>query len=73
MVERTVYRYRTGVAWRRLPAEFDPELAVRERHRRYAGDGMWDCTGSRALVCSMQSLGREGLSSVSHRAQAVQA
>ena len=42
MVEGIIYRYRTGVAWRDLPAEFGPWQTVWKRHRRYAGDGTWD-------------------------------
>ena len=42
MVEGIVYRYRTGIAWRDLPAEFGPWQTVWKRHRRLAGDGTWD-------------------------------
>ena len=42
VVEGIIYRYRTGVAWRDLPAEFGPWQTVWKRHRRYAGDGTWD-------------------------------
>lgn len=37
-----IYRYRTGVSWRDLPAEFGPWQTVWKRHRRLAGDGTWD-------------------------------
>ena len=42
VVEGIAYRYRAGVAWRDLPAEFGPWQTVWKRHRRYAGDGTWD-------------------------------
>lgn len=42
VVEGMIYRYRTGVAWRDLPAEFGPWQTVWKRHRRFAGDGTWD-------------------------------
>ena len=42
VVEGIIYRYRTGIAWRDLPAEFGPWQTVWKRHRRYAHDGTWD-------------------------------
>ena len=42
VVEGIVYRYRTGIAWRDLPAQFGPWQTVWKRHRRFAGDGTWD-------------------------------
>ena len=42
VVEGIIYRYRTGVAWRDVPAEFGPWQTVWKRHRRLAGDGTWD-------------------------------
>lgn len=42
VVEGIIYRYRCGVAWRDLPADFGPWQTVWKRHRRYAGDGTWD-------------------------------
>lgn len=42
MVEGIVYRYRTGVAWRDLPAEFGPWQTVWKRHARFSRDGTWD-------------------------------
>lgn len=42
VVEGIAYRYRAGVAWRDLPADFGPWQTVWKRHRRYAGDGTWD-------------------------------
>jgi transposase len=37
-----VYRYRTGVAWRDLPARFGPWQTVWKRHARFSRDGTWD-------------------------------
>jgi transposase len=43
MVEGIVYRYRTGIPWRDLPAEqYGPWQTVWKRHRRFAGDGTRD-------------------------------
>ena len=42
LVEGAIYRYRTGVAWRDLPAEFGPWQTVWKRHHRFATDGTWD-------------------------------
>lgn len=37
-----MYRYRTGVAWRDLPARFGPWQTVWKRHARFSRDGTWD-------------------------------
>ncbi|MFI0822094.1 transposase [Streptomyces sp. NPDC021098] len=42
IVEAIVYRYRTGVPWRDLPAGFGSWKTVWARHRRWAADGTWD-------------------------------
>lgn len=42
VVEGIVYRFRTGIAWRDLPAQFGPWQTVWKRHRRFSGDGTWD-------------------------------
>ena len=42
MVEGLIYRYRCGIAWRDVPAEFGPWQTIWNRHRRYSGDGTWD-------------------------------
>jgi transposase len=42
MVECVVYRYRTGIAWRDLPAVFGPWQTVWAWHHRMSGDGTWD-------------------------------
>lgn len=41
-VKGIVFRYRTGIAWRDLPAVFGPSQTVWKWHRRMAGDGSWD-------------------------------
>ena len=40
--EGVVYRFRTGVAWRDLPADFGPWQTVWKRHHRFSTDGTWD-------------------------------
>ena len=42
LVEAAIYRYRTGIAWRDLPAEFGPWQTAWKRHHRFATDGTWD-------------------------------
>lgn len=42
MVEGIVYRYRCGIAWRDLPADFGPWQTVWKRHRAWSADGTWD-------------------------------
>jgi transposase len=42
LVEAAVYRYRTGIPWRDLPAEFGPWQTAWKRHHRFATDGTWD-------------------------------
>jgi len=42
VIEGIIYRYRTGIPWRDLPAEFGPWQTVWKRHRRYSLDGTWD-------------------------------
>ncbi|MCM0621779.1 transposase [Nocardioides sp. BSK12Z-4] len=42
MVEGIIYRFRTGIAWRDLPAEFGPWQTVWKRHKRYGVDCTWD-------------------------------
>jgi transposase len=42
LAEGAIYRYRTGVAWRDLPAEFGPWQTVWKRHHRFSIDGTWD-------------------------------
>ena len=42
VTEGIIYRYRTGVSWRDLPAEFGPWQTVWKRHHRFSIDGTWD-------------------------------
>ena len=42
LVEGSIYRLRTGIAWRDLPAEFGPWQTVWKRHARFCRDGTWD-------------------------------
>lgn len=37
-----LYRNRTGVPWRDLPARFGKWKTVYERHRRWSANGTWD-------------------------------
>jgi transposase len=50
LVEGAIYRYRTGVAWRDLPAEFGPWQTVWKRHHRFSTDGTWD-----RVLCALQA------------------
>ena len=42
VVEGVIYRLRTGVPWRDLPAEFGSWQTVHRRHQRWSADGTWD-------------------------------
>lgn len=42
LVEGAIYRARTGVPWRDLPAQFGPWQTVWKRHHRFSHDGTWD-------------------------------
>jgi transposase len=42
LVEAAIYRYRCGIAWRDLPAEFGPWQTAWKRHARLSRDGTWD-------------------------------
>lgn len=42
VVEGIVFRYRAGIPWRDLPAEFGPWQTVWKRHHRWSADGTWD-------------------------------
>ena len=50
MLEGIIYRFRTGVAWRDLPASFGPWQTVWKRHRRFSGDGTYDRIHARLLA-----------------------
>ncbi len=49
LVEGAIYRYRTGLAWRDLPAEFGPWQTVWKRHHRFATDGTCNPRGGRPV------------------------
>ncbi len=42
VINGILFRQRTGVPWRDLPARFGKWKTVYERHRRWSADGMWD-------------------------------
>lgn len=42
VVEGVIYRLRTGIPWRDLPAEFGAWQTVHRRHLRWSADGTWD-------------------------------
>ena len=42
LVEGSIYRLRTGLAWLGLPTEFGPWQTVWKRHARFSKDGTWD-------------------------------
>ncbi len=57
MVEAIAYRYRTGIAWRDLPAVFGPWQTVWTWHHRMAVDGTWDRVHDR-LLAQAEATGR---------------
>jgi transposase len=52
VVEGIIYRLRTGIAWRDLPASFGPHQTVAKRHRRFSADGTWDRIHARLVAGS---------------------
>ncbi|WP_406506562.1 IS5 family transposase [Streptomyces sp. NBC_01602] len=44
VINGILFRERTGVPWRDLPARFGPWKTIYERHRRWSADGTWDKT-----------------------------
>lgn len=56
-MEGIIYRYRTGIAWRDLPAEFGPWQTTWKRHHRWSADGTWD----RVLTEVLADADAEGL------------
>ncbi|WP_190023216.1 IS5 family transposase [Streptomyces hiroshimensis] len=42
VIDGILFRQRTGVPWRDLPARFGKWKTVYERHRRWSADGTWD-------------------------------
>lgn len=41
-VEGVLYRYRSGIPWRDLPARFGDFRVVHTRHSRWAASGVWE-------------------------------
>ena len=50
VVEGIIYRLRTGIAWRDLPASFGPWQTVWKRHKRFSTDGTWDRIHARLVA-----------------------
>ncbi|MBB5787663.1 transposase [Jiangella mangrovi] len=50
VVEGVIYRFRTGIAWRDLPAAFGPWQTAWKRHNRFSVDGTWDKIHARLLA-----------------------
>ena len=42
IVEAIVYRYRTGIPWRDLPAEYGSWQTAHRRHQQWSKDGTYD-------------------------------
>ena len=58
VIEGIIYRLRTGIAWRDLPASFGPWQTVWKRHKRFSTDGTWDRIHAR-LVAEADAKGEE--------------
>jgi transposase len=50
VVEAIIYRFRTGIAWRDLPACFGPWQTAWKRHKRFSVDGTWDKIHARLIA-----------------------
>jgi transposase len=50
VVEAVIYRFRTVIAWRDLPASFGPWQTVWKRHHRFSTDGTWGKIRARLLA-----------------------
>jgi transposase len=50
IVEAIVYRYRTGIPWRDLPAEYGSWQTAHRRHQQWSKDGTYD-----AILASVQA------------------
>ena len=50
VLEGIIYRFRTGIAWRDLPASFGPWQTVWERHQRFSADGTYDKIHARLIA-----------------------
>lgn len=47
IVEAIIYRFRTGIPWRDLPAVFGSWQTAHRRHQQWSKDGTWDAVLSR--------------------------
>jgi transposase len=52
MVERIIYRYRCGIAWRDVPEVFGPWQSIWTWHRRMSADATWDQVLARLLTAA---------------------
>lgn len=52
VVEGIAYRYRTGIAWRDVPAVFGPWQTLWTWHRRMAEEGTWDAVLDRLTAAA---------------------
>ena len=52
MVERIIYRYRCGIAWRDVPEVFGQWQSIWTWHRRMSADGTWDQVLARLLTAA---------------------
>lgn len=50
VIEGIIYRLRTGIAWRDLPASFGPWQTVWKRHKRFSTDGTRDRIHARLVA-----------------------
>ena len=50
VMEAIVYRFRTGIAWRDLPAGFGPWQTAWKRNKRFSVDGTWDRIHARLVA-----------------------
>lgn len=50
VIEGIVHRYRCGLPWRDLPAQFGPWQTVWKRHQRFTLDGTWERILARLLA-----------------------
>ncbi|MEV8022398.1 IS5 family transposase [Streptomyces sp. NPDC086554] len=64
IINGILYRQRTGLPWRDLPARFGPWKTVYERHRRWSADGTWDRVFA-AVLADADAEGRVDWSMVS--------
>lgn len=56
VLEGICYRFRTGVPWRDVPAEYGPWNTVWERHHLFSGNGTYDKIHAR-LVAEADAVG----------------